>query len=106
MFFRPIVKSGHSSNIQIFLHIKIYSCSDTSENEKRNLGSLKSSRVHGGKNKRDVSYDDFPDDSEMIAYQNSPANYDELRYMLGELYPSYTDNDIRTGKRYLGKFSV
>lgn len=67
---------------------------------------MKSSQVHGGKTKRDVSYDDFPDDAEAmnLLYQNNPSNYDELKYMLNELYPSYTDSDIHTGKRYLGKF--
>lgn len=76
------------------------------ENDKRNIGSLKNSRIHNGKVKRDVSYDDFPDDTEAMSpvYQNAPLNYDELRYVMNELYPSYADSDIPTGKRFLGKF--
>lgn len=67
---------------------------------------MKKSPVLGAKIKRDVSYEDFPDDSELLApvYQTSPLNYDELRYIINELYPNYaTNGDIQNEKRFLGK---
>lgn len=73
--------------------------------EKRNIGSMKNSPVHGRKIKREVTYDDFTDDTELLepVYQNGPLNYDELRFAMNELYPNY-ENEIHDQKRYLGEF--
>ena len=77
------------------------------EDNKRNIGSMKNSPVHGSKVKRDIGYDDFPDDSEILTpnYQTAPLNYDELRFAMNELYPSYENEIIHDDeKRYLGKY--
>lgn len=72
--------------------------------EKRNIGSLKNSQ-HIGRNKRDTTYDDFPDESEIDteAYQNAPYSYNDLSYVQNELYPNYGLPDISNEKRFLGK---
>lgn len=56
--------------------------------------------------KRDASYDDFPDDSEIDAdlYETMPLNYNDILYPANELYPNYGLSDITYEKRYLGKF--
>lgn len=92
----------------ILLLTNIFSSSnfaESIENNKRNIGALKNSPVHGHKVKRDVGYDDFPDESEILApvYQMAPLNYDELRYVMSELYPNYGSDNIQNEKRFLGK---
>lgn len=56
--------------------------------------------------KRDASYDDFPDDSEIDAdlFETVPLNYNDILYPGNELYPNYDLADITYEKRYLGKF--
>ncbi|XP_031620837.1 neuropeptide-like 1 isoform X2 [Contarinia nasturtii] len=66
--------------------------------EKRNIGSVKNSQGTI-KVKRDTSYDDFPDESEIDdAYQAAPFNYNDLN----ELYAYYGMPDISNEKRFLG----
>lgn len=75
-------------------------------NNKRNIGSFKNSPVHGKKVKREIAYDDFTDDAELLepVYQNEPLNYDELRAAMNELYPNY-EKELHdpNQKRYLGE---
>lgn len=67
--------------------------------EKRNIGSVKNSQSTS-KVKRDTTYDDFPDESEIDdAYQTAPFNYNDLN----ELYAYYGMPDISNEKRFLGK---
>lgn len=76
------------------------------EESKRNIGSLKNSQRNGGKVKRDTTYDDFPDESEIYSsvYQNAPLNYNDLSYVMNELYPNYgTADNFQNEKRFLGK---
>lgn len=75
------------------------------EESKRNIGSVKN-KQHGGKVKRDATYDDFPDESEIDSsiYQNAPFNYNDLSYVMNELYPNYgTGENIQNEKRFLGE---
>lgn len=55
--------------------------------------------------KRDASYDDFSDDTEIDAdlYQNVPLNYNDIIAPANELYPNYGFPDITYEKRYLGE---
>lgn len=75
---------------------------DTSE-EKRNIGSLKNTQSTS-KVKRDTTYDDFPDESEIDtqAYQMAPFNYNDL----SELYAYYGLPDISNEKRFLGEWFI
>lgn len=65
--------------------------------------------MHGStKVKRDVNYDNIPDEVEMVApvYQTEPLNYEELYETMNELYPNYDSlntDDIQNDKRFLGK---
>lgn len=81
------------------LHLHRHSpCRIDAAEEKRNIGSVKNSQ----RLKRDASYDDFPDDSDIIdpdLYQN----YNDIIYPANELYPNYGLSDISYEKRYLGK---
>ncbi|XP_063709639.1 neuropeptide-like 1 isoform X3 [Culicoides brevitarsis] len=79
------------------------------EDEKRNVGALKNSPVHGNggnkQHKREVSYTimDEITTPELIEpnYQSSPFDYEELAQAMDEAYPfAYKSNDE---KRYLGK---
>lgn len=74
-----------------------------STEKKRNIGALKNSQT-SSKVKRDTSYDDFPDGSEIDtqAYQNTPFNYNDLN----ELYTFYGMPDISNEKRFLGKWFI
>lgn len=82
---------------------------ESAPSEKRNVGSLKSSRVHGAtKVKREIGYDNIPDEPEIVApvYQTEPLNYEELYEAMNELYPNYDSlniDDIQNEKRFLGK---
>ncbi|XP_063709637.1 uncharacterized protein LOC134838111 isoform X1 [Culicoides brevitarsis] len=80
------------------------------EDEKRNVGALKNSPVHGNggnkQHKREVSYTimDEITTPELIEpnYQSSPFDYEELAQAMDEAYPfAYKSNDE---KRYLGSF--
>lgn len=102
------VKSFASSNF-----IKLSSHTESGNGEKRNVGSLKSSRVHGStKVKRDISnYDTIPDEAESVApvYQTEPLSYDELYETMNELYPNYDNlniEGIQNEKRFLGEFQL
>lgn len=79
---------------------------NTNNNDKRNIGSFKNSPVHGKKIKREITYDDFTDDAELLepVFQNEPLNYDELRAAMNELYPNY-EKELHdpNQKRYLGE---
>lgn len=86
---------------------------ESGNGEKRNVGSLKSSRVHGStKVKRDISnYDTIPDEAELVApvYQTEPLSYDELYETMNELYPNYDNlniEGIQNEKRFLGEFQL
>lgn len=65
--------------------------------------------MHGStKVKRDVNYDNIPDEAEIVApvYQTEPLNYEELYEAMNELYPNYDSlniGDIQNEKRFLGK---
>ncbi|XP_055310631.1 neuropeptide-like 1 isoform X2 [Sitodiplosis mosellana] len=67
--------------------------------EKRNIGSVKNAHS-SSKVKRDTTYDDFPDESEIDTqtYQAAPFNYNDLN----ELYAYYGMPDISNEKRFLG----
>lgn len=74
--------------------------------EKRNIGALKNSPVHGTRQKRDL-YSGFEGNFEtpdQIDYQ--PLDYDEIiKDNWENLYgPSYYGDNIREGKRFLGKY--
>lgn len=80
---------------------RIYSIRHTdSIQEIRNIGSVKNSQTTS-KVKRDTTYDDFPDESEIgtQAYQAAPFNYIDLN----ELNSYYGMPDISNEKRFLGK---
>lgn len=85
---------------------------ESAPSEKRNVGSLKSSRVHGAtKVKREIGYDNIPDEPEIVApvYQTEPLNYEELYEAMNELYPNYDSlniDDIQNEKRFLGKIEL
>lgn len=66
---------------------------------KRNIGAAKNSQA---KVKRDATYDDFPDQSEIEAYQNGPFNYNDW----SELYAFYGMPEISNEKRFLGKLLI
>lgn len=95
--------------ILILIHLKniLYIRTESAPSEKRNVGSLKNSRMHGTtKVKRDISYDNIPDEAEIVApvYQTEPLNYEELYEAMNELYPNYDSfGDIQNDKRFLGK---
>lgn len=74
-------------------------------NEKRNIWSVKNSQ-RNSRMKRDASYDDFSDDSDIGAdlYQNNPLNYNDNISPANELYPNYGFPEITYEKRYLGEF--
>lgn len=82
---------------------------DSSSEEKPNKGITRKSKQQnssgggGTKVKRDTTYDDFPDESEIDtqAYQNTPYNYNDLN----ELYTFYGMPDIVNEKRFLGKWN-
>uniref|UniRef100_A0A336M670 CSON010821 protein n=1 Tax=Culicoides sonorensis TaxID=179676 RepID=A0A336M670_CULSO len=78
------------------------------EEEKRNVGALKNSPVHGvnsNKQKREVAYTIMDETSpELIEpnYQSSPFDYEELAQAMDDAYPlayAYKNTDE---KRYLG----
>lgn len=83
--------------------------------DKRNIGSLKNSPVHGTKTKREASiYDDYVSAEQLKpVYQPAPIDYEELNQVMSHLYPYYDmsaldgDSDdsekIHEEKRYLGK---
>lgn len=76
--------------------------SDSME-EKRNIDSVKNTHS-SSKVKRDTTYDDFPDESEIDTqtYQAVPFNYNDLN----ELYSYYGMPDISNEKRFLGKWFI
>lgn len=79
------------------------------ENEKRNLGALKNSPVHGtvttestgNKQKREVSYSIGDEIIPELIDQSPPYDYEELVQAMDEAYPTYFKNPDE--KRYLGK---
>lgn len=85
--------------VNIRTNTRARSCVDSME-EKRNIGSVKNAHS-SSKVKRDTTYDDFPDESEIDTqtYQAAPFNYNDLN----ELYTYYGMPDISNEKRFLGK---
>lgn len=73
------------------------------DDEKRNLGSLKNSPVHGApsaatkQQKREVSYSIMDETNPELAESNYQTEYDELAQVMDEIYKMPEE------KRYLGK---
>lgn len=76
--------------------------------EKRNIGAVKNTQRNGRKKRDTTTYDDFPDENELIdtqeIYENTPYNYNDLGFVTNELYPNYGISDISNEKRFLGEY--
>lgn len=80
------------------------------EYEKRNIGAMRNSPVHGTKVKRQSSYDDYPSsNAELLepVFQSSPIDYVELNEVMNQLYPYYENSPpvsdtFHEDKRFLG----
>lgn len=85
--------------------------------QKRNIGSMKNSPVHGSKSSKvkraAFAYDEYPtvnvEQQQEPVYQSEPYDYSELAKYINHLYyvPSQFaddfDSDLHMKKRYLGK---
>lgn len=78
--------------------------------EKRNIGAMKNTQRNGRKKRDTTTYDDFPDESELVdtqeVYENTPYNYNDLSFVTNELYPNYGISDISNEKRFLGEYEI
>lgn len=78
--------------------------------EKRNIGAMKNTQRNGRKKRDTITYDDFPDESELVdtqeVYENTPYNYNDLSFVTNELYPNYGISDISNEKRFLGEYET
>lgn len=85
--------------------------------QKRNIGSMKNSPVHGSKTSKvkraAFAYDEYPtvnvEQQQDTIYQSEPNDYSELAKYINHLYyvPSQFaddfDSDLHLKKRFLGK---
>ncbi|XP_053679097.1 neuropeptide-like precursor 1, partial [Anopheles nili] len=77
--------------------------SSTSDNEKRNIQSLKNMQAHGRK-KRSMYYDEIEESSPEVlepVYQTAPLDYEELMDAMVQTYPFYNSDNHLEEKRFL-----
>ncbi|XP_037917692.1 neuropeptide-like 1 isoform X1 [Hermetia illucens] len=73
---------------------------NSSEVDKRNLGALKNSPVHGSRQKRDIGYD--LEIADPVMQNAGSVDYDELRNAINQFYNSYLGVNNHEEKRFLG----
>ncbi|XP_037917693.1 neuropeptide-like 1 isoform X2 [Hermetia illucens] len=74
---------------------------NSSEVDKRNLGALKNSPVHGSRQKRDIGYD--LEIADPVMQNAGSVDYDELRNAINQFYNSYLGVNNHEEKRFLGR---